>query len=82
MASHLADDEIGDHGVMEEVREKRPTSLVAKHPHTAVLERIAAMVPTRDEWDSAAGFMEAVASILDGAGIERPAHYGPDGGPR
>jgi hypothetical protein len=42
------------------------------------LDEIALGVPKEDEWDSAADFMEYVASILDKYEIERPDHYKDD----
>lgn len=43
--------------------------------YRTALESIAAMVPTEDEWRSAADFMEATADIVACAGIVAPAHY-------
>ena len=36
---------------------------------------IAELLPREDEWQSAAGTVEAIAEILDRHGIERPDHY-------
>lgn len=38
-------------------------------------EAIAFLLPTEDEWDSAADFMEQAAALLDFWGVVRPAHY-------
>lgn len=39
------------------------------------LKNIAQGVPRKDEWRSAADFMEDVANILDRANVPRPDHY-------
>ena len=39
------------------------------------LDEIARGVPKEDEWDSAADFMEHVATVLDRYEIEVPDHY-------
>lgn len=44
----------------------------------SALNNIAAKLPTDDEWDSAADFMEEAAAAVEWAGVERPAHYPED----
>lgn len=45
------------------------------HSALSALVQIARGVPRKDEWRSAAAFMESVAATLDRFSIPRPDHY-------
>lgn len=54
-------------------------ALAADHERLEnLLATIATGVPIRDEWNSAADFMEWVAHLLDDSNVKRPEHYPED----